>query len=140
MAEVHKYIFDCCYEFVATPESLDECASQLIVEDDSEAHDECDLGGAAPLISDLVSLPTEAGAFPVAEYVGPELAAYAYADPPACQEHELVPQVLARTARSCHRISPKEYAKLVARKYDCEMAELVPSPADFILGLFGRWK
>ena len=41
---------------------------------------------------------------------------------------------------SCHRVSPTEYAKLVARMYNAKMAELFPSPADFILGLFGVWK
>ena len=140
VAEVHKYIFDCCYEFVAMPESPDECASQFIVEDDSQAYDECGLGGATPLISYSMSPPAKAGTFPVADYIGTELAPYSYADPPARQEHGLVPQLLERTARSCHRISSQDYAKLVARMYNCKMAELLPSPADFILGLFGRWK
>ena len=141
VAEVHKYIFDCCYEFAVTPESSDECASHcLLVEDEDEAYDDFDLGGATPLLSDMVSLPAEAGTFPVADYVGSDLAAYANAEPPACKEHELAAQLLARAARSCHRISPQEYAKLVARMYKCKMAELWPSPADFILGLFGRWK
>ena len=140
-AEVHSYIFNCCYEFAVTPESPDECASHcIVVEDENEAYDDFDLGGATPLISDMVALPTEAGTFPVADYVGPDLAAYAHAEFPACREHELAPQLLARTAHSCHRISPQEYAKLVARMYKCKMAELWPSPADFILGLFGRWK
>ena len=141
VAEVHKYIFDCCYEFAVTPEFTDECASRdLFDEDEDEAYDDFDLGGATPLISDLVALPTNAGTFPVADYVGPDLAAYANAEPPACQEHELVPQMLANLASSCNRVSPQEYAKLVARMYDGKMAELWPSPADFVLGLFGRWK
>ena len=36
--------------------------------------------------------------------------------------------------------SPDEYAKIVARMYNGKMVELCPTPADFILGLFGAWK
>ena len=88
----------------------------------------------------MVALPADGGMFPVADYVGPELAAYAYAEPPACNPDDLMRQLSARLARSCHRVSPTEYAKLVARMYNAKMAELFPSPADFILGLFGVWK
>ena len=92
------------------------------------------------LLSELVALPAEGGLFPVADYVGPELAAFALAEPPACDEEDWIRQIQARLARSCHRVSPKEYAALVARLYKGRMAELFPSPADFILGLFGVWK
>ena len=115
MAEVHKYLFDCCSEFAVTPVSSDECASQFAPEGEEEACDDTDLGGPTPLIADMVSLPTNAGTFPVVDYVGPELAAYARAEPPACKEHELAPQLGARLARSCNRVSPEEYSKLVAR-------------------------
>ena len=142
VAEVHKYLFDCCYEFAVTPQSSDECASQrsLNCEVEGEACDDFDTCGATDLVSDLVSLPADGGMFPVADYVEPELAAYAYAEPPACNPDDLMRQLSARLARSCHRVSPTEYAKLVARMYNAKMAELFPSPADFILGLFGVWK
>ena len=74
-----RYIFDCCYEFAVTPECPDECASQCAFDGEDEAYDDVDLGVAPPLISDKVALPTDAGTFPVADYVNPELAAYAYA-------------------------------------------------------------
>ena len=77
--------------------------------------------------------------FPVADYVGPDLATYAHAEPQACKEHELAPQILARAAHSCHRISPEEYGELATRMAQSNMAEFVPTPADFIIGLFGRW-
>ena len=142
MAEVHQYIFDCCFEFAATPESSDESALQVdpLREDKDEAYDDFGSGGAIDLLSELVALPAEGGLFPVADYVGRELAAYAFAEPPACDEKDLILQMHARLARSCHRASPKEYAALVARLYKGRMAELFPSPADFILGLFGVWK
>ena len=98
-----------------TPVSSDECASQFAPEGEEEACADTDLGGPTPLIADMVSLPTNAGTFPVVDYVGPELAAYARAEPPACKEHELAPQLGARLARSCNRAYPEEYAKLVAR-------------------------
>ena len=140
MAEVHKYLFDCCYDFAVTPVSSDECASQVAPEGEEEAYDDLDLGGPTPLIADMVSLPTNAGTFPVVDYVGPELAAYARAESPACKEHELAPQLCARLERSCHRVSAEEYVKVIARMCKNNMAELLPCPADFILGLFGRWK
>ena len=142
IAEVHKYIFDCCYDFAVTPLSSDECASHrsFSSEAEGEAYDDFDVSGAVDLVSDLVALPTEGGMFPVADYVEPELAAYAYAEPPACNRDDLVCQLSARLARSCHRVSPAEYAKLLARMYKANMAELFASPADFILGLFGAWK
>ena len=140
VAEVHQYIFDCCYEFAGTPESFDESASHLQLEAETEAYDDFNSGGPTKLISDMVALPTNGGKFPVADYVGPDLAAYAHAEPPACDEGDMVSQLLARTARSCHRIAPQEYAALVARMCKGNMAELFPSPADFILGLFGAWK
>ena len=142
VAEVHKYLFDCCYEFAATPQSSDECASHrsFDYEAEGEAYDDFDVSGATDLISDLVALPADGGMFPVADYVGPELAAYAYAEPPACNPDDLARQLSARLARSCHRVSPAEYAKLVARMYKAKMADLFPSPAEFILGLFGVWK
>ena len=140
VAEVHQYIFDCCYEFAGTPESFDESASHLQLEAETEAYDDFNSGGPTNLISDMVALPTNGGKFPVADYVGPDLAAYAHAEPPACDEGDMVSQLLARTARSCHRIAPQEYAALVARMCKGNMAELFPSPADFILGLFGAWK
>ena len=115
VAEVQKYIFDCCYEFAATSESSDECASHFTHEGEDEAYDDADLGGPTPLIADKVSLPTDAGTFPVVDYIGPELAAYAYAEPSACLEHDLIPQLSAKLARSCHRVPAEEYAKLVAR-------------------------
>ena len=140
VAEVHKYLFDCCCDFAVTPVSSDECASQVAPEGEEEAYDDLDLGGPTPLIADMVSLPTNAGTFPVVDYVGPELAAYARAESPACKEHELAPQLCARLARSCHRVSAEEYVKVIARMCKNNMAELLPCPADFILGLFGRWK
>ena len=142
VAEVHKYLFDCCYEFAVTPQSSDECASQrsLNCEVEGEACDDFDTCGATDLVSDLVALPADGGMFPVADYVGPELASYAYAEPPACNPDDLMRQLSARLARSYHRVSPTEYAKLVARMYNAKMAELFPSPADFILGIFGVWK
>ena len=79
VAEAHKYIFGCCYKFAMTPESPDECVSQCAFDGEDEAYDDVDLGVAPPLISDKVALPTDAGTFPVADYVNPELAAYAYA-------------------------------------------------------------
>ena len=88
----------------------------------------------------MVALPAEGGTFPVADYVGPELAAYANAEPPACREADMVGQLAARLAHSCHRVSPEEYAKIIARMYKGNMVELFPTPADFILGLFGAWK
>ena len=140
MAEVHKFIFDSCYEFAVTPQSSDESASHLASEAVEETYDEFDLGGPTDLIADMVALPDHGGQFPVADFVGPELAAYANAEAPACDEQSLTKQLLARLSRSCHRISAKEYAKLVARMCSGDMAELWPSPADFICGLFGRWK
>ena len=141
VAEVHKYIFDCCFEFAVTPGFSDECASHHLCEDEPEAYDDFGFGGGATdLVSEMVALPTESGTFPVADYVGPDLAAYANAEPPACDEGSLVGQLAARLARSCHRASPEEYAKIVARMYKGQMAELFPTPADFILGLFGAWK
>ena len=141
VAEVHKYIFDCCFEFAVTPGFSDECASHHLCEDEPEAYDDFGFGGGATdLVSEMVALPTEGGTFPIADYVGPDLAAYANAEPPACDEGSLVGQLAARLARSCHRASPEEYAKIVARMYKGQMAELFPIPADFILGLFGAWK
>ena len=49
-------------------------------------------------------------------------------------------QWLARMSLSCHPISVKECAKLVTLISNGTMAELWPSAADFICGLFGRWK
>ena len=88
VAEVHQYIFDCCFEFAATPESPDESALQVdpLREDKDEAYDDFGSGGAIDLLSELVALPAEGGLFPVADYVGPELAAYAFAEPPACDD------------------------------------------------------
>ena len=51
-----------------------------------EAYDGFGIGGATDLLSDLVALPAEGGSFPVADYVGPELAAFAFAEPPACDD------------------------------------------------------
>ena len=142
MAEVHKFIFDSCYEFAVTPQSSDECASHrsFNCEAEGEAYDDFDVSGAIDSVSDLVALPADGGMFPVADYVEPELAAYAYAEPPACNPDDMVCLLFARFARSCHRVSSTEYAKLVARMYKAKMAELFPSPADFILGLFRAWK
>ena len=88
VAEVQKYIFDCCFEFGATPESPDESALQVdpLREDKDEAYDDFGSGGAIDFLSELVALPVEGGLFPVADYVGPELAAYAFAEPPACDD------------------------------------------------------
>ena len=63
MAEVHQYIFDCCFEFAATPESPDESALQVdpLREDKDDACNEFGSGGATDLLSDLVALPAEAG-------------------------------------------------------------------------------
>ena len=142
VAEVHKYIFDCCFEFAVAPASSDTSASHgfPLQEDEDEAYDDFGIGGATDLMSELVALPAEGGSFPVADYVGPDLAAYAYAEQPACDEADPVRQLHARLARSCHQASAKEYAALVARMYKGRMAELCPSPADFILGLFWIWK
>ena len=116
VAEVHKYIFDCCSEFAVAPASSDSSASHgfPLQEDEDEAYDDFGIGGATDLLSDLVALPAEGGSFPVADYVGPELAAYAYAEPPACDEADLIRQLHSGLARSCHRASAKEYAALVA--------------------------
>ena len=137
---MYQYIFDCCYEFAVAPVSFDESASQFQSEAEDEAYDNFKICGPINLISDMVALPTDGGRFPVADYVGSDLAAYANAEPPACNEDDLVSQLLARAAKSCHRIGPQEYAALVARMRKGNMAKLFPSPADFILGLFGAWK
>ena len=42
--------------------------------------------------------------------------------------------------RAALRGQVKQYAALVARMRKGNMAELFPSPADFILGFFGAWK
>ena len=119
MAGVHQYIFDCCFEFATTPDSPDESALQVdpLREGEDEAYDDFSSGGATDLLSELVVLPAEGGLFPVADYVGPELAAFARAEPPACDEEDWIRQIHARLARSCHRASPKEYAALVGRLY-----------------------
>ena len=96
VAEVHQYIFDCCYEFAGTPESFDESASHLQLEAETEAYDDFNSGGPTNLISDMVALSTNGGKFPVADYVGPDLAAYAYAEPPACDGGDMVSQFARR--------------------------------------------
>ena len=82
---IAQWQVECFCDFEATPKPADEYASKCLVEDDEEAYDDFDMGGATPLISDIVSLSTDAGTFPVADYVGPDLVAYAYAEQPACQ-------------------------------------------------------
>ena len=59
VAEVHKYLFDCCYEFAVAPQSSDECASHrsFNCEAEGEAYDDFDVSGAIDLVSDLVALP-----------------------------------------------------------------------------------
>ena len=96
VAEVHQYIFDCCFEFAATPESPDESALQVdpLREGEDEAYDDFSSGGATDLLSELVALPAEGGLFPVANYVGPELAAFAFAEPPACDEDDSIRQIM----------------------------------------------
>ena len=51
--------------------------------------------GPTDLIADMVALPDHGGQFPVADFVGPELAAYANAEAPACDEQSLTKQLLA---------------------------------------------
>ena len=96
------YIFDCCYEFAVAPSSADASAPHSVLENEDDTYDVYNSAGATDLVSDMVALPTEGGNFPVADYVGPELAAYAFAEHPACNENDLVNQLLARLARSCH--------------------------------------
>ena len=88
---MHKYIFDCCYDFAVAPSSVAESAPHFTSENEDDAYDIYTSGGATDLVSAMVALPTEGGQFPVADYVGPELAAYAFAQPPACNENDLVP-------------------------------------------------
>ena len=122
---MHKSIFesDCCYEFAVTPQSSDQSASHPALEAVEENNDVFGLGGPTDLVADSVALPDHGGQFPVAEFVGPELAAYANAEPPACDEESLVNALLARMSRSCHRISAKEYAKLVSLMHNGKMVD-----------------
>ena len=61
------------------------------LEDEPEAYDDFGFGGATELASEMVALQEEGGMFPVADYVGPELAGYARADPPTCNKNNSYP-------------------------------------------------
>ena len=66
VAEVHKYIFDCCYEFAVAPSSADASAPHSVLENEDDTYDVYNSAGATDLVSDMVALPAEGGNFPVA--------------------------------------------------------------------------
>ena len=48
--------FDCCYEFAVAPSSSDESAPLSVFEDEDEAYDAYNSGGATDLVSAMVAL------------------------------------------------------------------------------------
>ena len=87
----------------------------------------------------LLSLPERGGGFPAAEFLGPELAAFARADA-AAFEDELVAALAAAGTRSCHRAAPEEYVATLRRLAKAAMVEWSAEKSDRPIGLFGVWK
>jgi len=90
-------------------------------------------------VASLLSLPERGGGFPAAEFVGPELAAFARADA-AAFEDELVAALAAAGTRSCHRAARTEYVATLRRLAQAAILEWSAEKSDRPLGMFGVWK
>ena len=95
--------------------------------------------GPCAIQAPLLSLPARGGGFAAAEYLGPDLAAFARAEDSALED-PVIAEVAAAASRSCHRVAPAEYVGTLRRLADALMVEFSSEKAAHPLGLFGVWK
>ena len=96
---VTDYIYKCSLHYIR---SHDDAAGEPETTDNNDDYDGTTGGGPVSLEAALCSLPETGGGFPVCDYVGPELAAFARAEPAALEDPtiaELAARAVATTWR-----------------------------------------
>ncbi len=135
VVNVQNYILQCSLEFSAPSVRT----APPISPDENQTYNEPAAVVAVPIQASLLSLPARGGTFPMADYVGPELASFLLADETARRD-PLVADLAAAGARSCQRAEPAEYAATVGRLFEAGMVEFSPIATGHPLGLFAVWK
>ena len=104
---------------------------------ENEGYDLVGEGAPVSIEASLLSLPERGGGFAVADYLGPELAAFARAEGPALED-EVVAGLAAACTRSCHKAEPAEYVGTLRRMFEAAMIEWSATKLAHPLGLLGR--